>query len=182
MKHDAEIRFRSLDVGNDAFEEELCRAVRIECSRGATFVQRHFFRHTVNRCRGGKHDVAATVFFHQIEQVERSRHIVVVVEQRLGDGFADGFQPSKVDDGVKFMRFENFFESRVVEQIDFVEFRRLAREFRAALDGFFLRVVKVVDNRDVVACLEQFDDGVRADVAGASGNENSHNIFVLWVN
>ena len=176
-----QIRFRRLDVREHALEEELRRPVGIERSRRAAFVQRHFFRHAVNRRRGREHDVAAAVFFHQREQIERSRHVVVVIEQRLGDGFADGLQPGEMNHRVEMRFFENLFERREVEQVDLVELRRFSRELRAALHGFFLRIVEVVDDGDVIACLKQFDDRMRADVAGAACDEDFHRMMMLLI-
>ena len=64
-----------------------------------------------------------------------------------------------------------------VEQINLVEFGGAASQLGDALEGLLGRVSEVIHDDDVVACLEQFKYGVRANVAGTAGNEYLHDVL-----
>ena len=42
------------------------------------------------------------------------------------------------------------------------------------------RIVVVVRHYDVVACVQKFDTGVAADIAGAAGNQNCHSRYLAY--
>ena len=55
---------------------------------------------TLDRGGGGEDDVLAVVLGHDVEQVDGTRDVVLVVEQRLAHRLAHRLQPREVDDGV----------------------------------------------------------------------------------
>ena len=66
---------------------------------------------------------------------------------------------------------KDLVESGFVGDVALVEGRALAADELDAVDDFSRRVVEVVDNDDLVVCLEQGEGGEGADVAGTT---------VLW--
>lgn len=55
----------------------------------------------VDRRGRGEDELSAAVLVHALEQHDRPHHVVVVVQQRLGDAFAHGLETRKVNDSVK---------------------------------------------------------------------------------
>ena len=69
---------------------------------------------------------------------------------------------------------EDALQGVPVEQVDLVEGERLSAQVLDPAQRLPAGVDQVVDDRDPVAALQQFQAGVRADVAGAAGDENMH--------
>ena len=64
----------------------------------------------VNGGGGGENELFHTVRLHRLEEVEGAGDVVVVVLERLFDGFGDGFEAGEVDDKVKTGMVENLVE------------------------------------------------------------------------
>ena len=90
-----------------------------------------------------------------------------------------------MDHAVDLVFGEDALEGRAVVDVGAVEREVLgglvAHDGADAADDLFGGVGEVVDDNDLVATLEQLDDGVRSDKAGAAGNEDAGvlGIFLL---
>ena len=114
---------------------------------------------------------------HRLEQVDRARDVVVVVQQRLLRRLADGLEPREVDARVDLRdEAEQRLKLLRVAQVELDEVepraRAVARETRDAYEALRRRVHEVVDDRDLVPRLQQEEHRVRADVARAAGHEH----------
>ncbi len=65
----------------------------------------------VNGGGGGENKLLHIVGLHRLEEVEGTGDVVVVVFERLFDGFGDGFEAGEVDDKIKMRMVENLVES-----------------------------------------------------------------------
>ena len=139
--------------------------------------QRHGLGLTVDGSGGGEHDGVAVGLVHGVEQVQGASHVGLVVPQRLLSGLTHSLQTRKVNHGVGANLLEESLHAFEVEQINLVELGGAASEFSDALEGLFGGVGEVIHDDDVVACLEQFKYGVRANVAGTAGNEYLHDVL-----
>ena len=87
-------------------------------------------------------------------------------------------EPSKVNAGRKLgRRFKDLLEGFLVAEIDFVKDEALfssitiqVGNFRHAIQGNLAGIDEVVDDHDIVSLFQQADNGMRANVATASGN------------
>ena len=61
-----------------------------------------------------------------------------------------------------------------VDQVDLVEGEGAPAQGLDPAQGLPARVGQVVDDRDLVAAVQQFQAGVTADITGAAGDENMH--------
>lgn len=78
-------------------------------------------------------------------------------------------QSSKVDDIVNvWVLFKHLVERGLVCNVDLVEGRSLAADELDAVHDFWRRVVEVVDDDDLVVCLEEGEGRERANVAGST--------------
>ena len=68
-----------------------------------------------------------------------------------------------------------------VADVAFDEGRGFACQRADAAQRFGGAVDEVVEDDDVMPCLQEDEDGVRADVAGAAGDENHGSLLLLWV-
>ena len=64
----------------------------------------------VNGGGGGENELLHIVGLHRLEEVEGAGDVVVVVLERLFDGFGDGFEAGEMDDKVKMGMVENLVE------------------------------------------------------------------------
>ena len=64
----------------------------------------------VNGGGGGENELLDAVGLHRLEEVEGAGDVVVVVLERLFDGFGDGFESGEVDDEVKMGMVEDLVE------------------------------------------------------------------------
>ena len=119
----------------------------------------------------------AVCLIHCVQQVQGASHVGLVVPQRLLSGLAHSLQARKVNHSVGANLLEESLHALKVEQVNLVELGGTASEFSDALEGLLGRVSEVIHDDNVVACLEQFKYGVRADVAGTAGNEYLHDVL-----
>ena len=101
---------------------------------------------------------------HGVEQGERPGDVVGEVAGGLAHGFADGDEGGEVDDGVALLRLHEAGERGGIGERDLMQ----------PAGGHVVAIAfgEVVDNGDVVALLRQDADGVGADVAGSTGNQD----------
>ena len=64
----------------------------------------------INSGGGGENEPLHIVGLHRLEEVEGAGDVVVVVLERLFDGFGDGFEAGEMDDKVKMGMVENLVE------------------------------------------------------------------------
>ena len=114
---------------------------------------------------------------HDVDEHQGVFDVVVVVLDGLAHRLADGLKAGEVDDAVDLMGVEDLVHGLAVEHVGLVEGEVLGSLFAHdgldAVDGDGAGVGKVIDDDDLVAALEQLNDGVRADKAGATGYEDA---------
>ncbi len=114
---------------------------------------------------GGEDELADARLDHGGEQGERAAGVVGEVKLRGAGGFADGDVGGEMDDGVDSLRREDAREGSGVGEREMVE--------GDAGDVVAVAAGEVVDNDGVEAAFLEQVRGVRADVAGAAGDEDA---------
>src|SRR5208282_492513 len=109
---------------------------------------------------------------HRLEQRHGPTDIVMVIEQRLGDGFAHGLETGEVDHGGDGMRSEDATQRSAVANVGALENRRVTCDAADALDDERMTIDEIIDDDDAEASAEEFDAGVRTDISGATGDED----------
>ena len=115
---------------------------------------------------------------HDPEQVQGADEVVVVVLERFADGLAHGLEAGEVDDGVDPLLGEDAVHRGLVHEVDVVEVGGLAAELGNPAQRFLAGVHQVVDDHHLMAGFLQGQNGVGADVAGATCDQNFH-VFPL---
>lgn len=163
-----------VQIAQKLLDEELGASVRVCGADLSVLRDGHLLDHPVDGGRGGEYKILAVVLGEQVEEVEGAGEVVVVVADRLLDRLSDGLEPRKVDAGEERELREDGLEVCEVEQVNLTEDDevRLAGDVADADKRLLGRVVKVVDDHDLVAGLDELEDGMRADVAGTAGDED----------
>ena len=99
-------------------------------------------------------------------------YVVVVVLDRLMDGFADSFEAGKVNHGIN--AFESGRHGNLVTNVAFNKSRTAAGDGFQAVEHGTVGVGEIVKEHDVVAGFQQNDGGMRADKAHAAREKNFH--------
>ena len=114
---------------------------------------------------------------HDVEQHERVLDVVVVVLDGLVDRFVDGLEAGEVDHAIDMVGVEDLVHGLAVQDVCLIEGEVLgglvAHDGLDAVDGDSARVGKIVNDDNLVAALEELDDGVGADESGATGDEDA---------
>ena len=121
---------------------------------------------TVGGCRAREDKVLNAVFTHRPKQHQTLTHITFIVLGWVKHRVANGCIRAKVHHCIDVM-FADCFSDEVGIPV-------VAVHKRCIKAGFTMSKLKVVVNYDIVSALLEQQGGVRADVAGASNNENSH--------
>ena len=114
---------------------------------------------------------------HDVDERERVADVVAVVLDGLGHGLAHGLVAGEVDHAVDAVRVEDTGEGLAVVDVGDIEGEvrgRLGAD--DGLDAIFHLgggVGEIIDDDDLVSAFKQLDDGVRADEAGAAGDEDA---------
>ena len=155
-------------------------AVGVDGAEREVLGDRHLLGRAVDRGRGGEDERAHVRALHGLQQHERAGDVVGVVAQRQLDRLADRLEPGEVDDGVDAAAVERRPEDLVqggrVLQVDLLERRLAAGQLGYPGQALRAGVGQVVDDDDLVTGLEEQDDGVAADVAGAARHEDPHEV------
>ena len=126
---------------------------------------------TVNCRRGAEYQGFAVVLLHTLQEADCGIEVVIVIAQRLGDGFAHGFEAGEVDDGVEAAGGEYLGKGCLVAEVDEMPGEVFTRELAHSVQGLLRTIAKIIDDADFEAGFEQGERGVRADVSSATGEE-----------
>ena len=78
---------------------------------------------------------------------------------------------------VDLLLLEQVLHGIAVAQVEQVELDALAGQFLDPAERVGARVAQVVQHHDLVARFQQFQAGVRADIAGAAGDQDAEGCF-----
>jgi hypothetical protein len=107
-----------------------------------------------------------------LQQSQGAAHVVVKVAYGLGHGFAHGFEAGEVDDPLNLVLGKDLVERGAVAHIGLNEAEVFPCQRFKPVEHLDAAVAQVVHDDHVVACVHEFDRGVRADVACATGDED----------
>ena len=176
QQRNLQVLIRNTDILHDLFDKELRGAVWI---RGAAcrhiLLKRNLVVHPVDGRRRTEYDLLDLIFAHEIEQVQCSRDIVVVIFQRLLDRFAHRFKSCKMDHCVDLVLFENLFKVVVIEHITFIAGEGLPCDLLYGTQCVGRGVHIVIHHNNVKTIVEQLHTGVGTDKSGAAGHQYCHN-------
>ena len=122
----------------------------------------------------------AIKLLHDLEQAYRTTNVILIVLKWFGHGFADSFESCKVDAGSEWtVSLEDFSHFGLIPDIAFDEyegFLGLAGNGENTLHGLHRGIGEIVNDYDLVETTlvfghEDLDDGVGADEAHATGDE-----------
>ena len=177
-QHDVPLGVGGVDVHEDLLNHPLGPTIGVGRGLlGVLFGDRRIVRIAVDGRRAREDDGLTTVVAHDIDEHQGVLDIVVVVLDGLAHRLANGLKAGEVDDAVDLVGIEDLVHRIAVEHVGLVEGEVLgglvAHDGLDAVDGNGAGVGEVIDDDDLVAALEQLNDGVRADKAGAAGNEDA---------
>ena len=120
QQRDAPVRLRFLQVSEDLLDHQLAFTVRALRSPGReAFDIRDFWLVAVHGGGGAENKVFHARGAHGGNEFQCAGHVVVVVFQRLGDGFADGFQAGEMDHRFNSVIVKDFRHQRFVTNVAF---------------------------------------------------------------
>ena len=177
-QHDVPLGVGGMDVHKDLLDHPLGPTIGV--GRGLLRIllgDGRVVRVAVDGRGAREDDGLAAMVAHDVDEHQGVLDVVVVVLDGLAHRLADGLKAGKVDDAVDLMGIEDLVHRIAVEHVGLVEGEVLgglvAHDGLDAVDGDGAGVGEIIDDDDLVATLEQLNDGVRADKAGATGNEDA---------
>ena len=118
---------------------------------------------------------------HDIKKGEGIAQVVCVVLDRLGNGFANGLEAGKVNDKVNGVLIKDAVQCICVVDVCLVERKALSVFFSHygfdAIDNLCRSIGEVINNNSLVAGIEQFNNGMAANKARATGDKYAG---ILW--
>ena len=177
-QHDVPLGVGGVDVHEDLLNHPLGPTIGVGRGLLGVFLgDGRIVRIAVDGRRAREDDGLTTVVAHDIDEHQGVLDIVVVVLDGLAHRLANGLKAGEVDDAVDLVGIEDLVHRIAVEHVGLVEGEVLgglvAHDGLDAVDGNGAGVGEVIDDDNLVATLEQLNDGVRADKAGAAGNEDA---------
>ena len=125
--------------------------------------------HAVDGRRGGEDHLVDAGFLHGQQHVRQTAHVLLVVPGGALDRLTHLLARREVDDGGDAARVHDLGEGLRGLAASDVEL-----DEGGTLDSLRRPVRQVIDDDDLLPALEEKSDHMRADVAGASSNENAH--------
>ncbi len=166
-QHDGRHVVRLDRVGEHPFHHQLGAAVGVD--RRQRDVLRHgtHGRLAVDGGGGGEDEVPDLGLDGALDEAARLCGVVEVVAERVGDRFGHHDLGGEVGDGIDRMVGHDAGHQCRIAEIAFNKDR--ARRYRPAEPGR-----QVVEHHDAFAGIEQGQNHVTADIAGAPRNQNAH--------
>ncbi len=134
--------------------------------------------HAIDGRRRRDGDFFDTMFSRGFEEIDRALHVDALVKRRFGQARTHARARGEVDDLVELDRGKNLGERGGIGEIAVDEFKRLGERLDVAeVAAFELRVVgsvEVVERPDRVAVVQEPFANMRADEAGAAGDQKIH--------
>ena len=137
--------------------------------------ERHLLVDAVDRGGGAEDEICRSVSARRFEQAERPDAVDVLVEHRLSETGTDAGAGGQVDDGVEAAVGEEPVHQRLVADVPLDQAPVVPPgELRdvGALARGVVEVVEVVEHRHPIAPRQEPPGEVRADEAGAAGDED----------
>ena len=177
---DAPVGFGVVKIGEDVLDHEFAAAIGIGRGTREVFADRDAGWVAIDGGGGGEDEGLDIGPAHGGEQLRCAVNVVVVILKRLFDGFADGFESGEVHHRGDGVAGKDAFEQRRIANVAFDEARALAAERFQPVDDIGAAVAEIVENEQVMPGLRQRNAGVRADVAGAAGDEDHGAEYITW--
>ena len=146
--------------GGEVFEDFLNHVFGFAVGIGELDAGRHGFDAlfdalvAIDGGRRGEDEVFDIVGLHGLEEIESAGDVVVVIAERLFDGFGDGFEPSEMNDEVEMSAGEDLVEGFAIEEVDFVEGGLGAGDLGDSVEDFLLAIDEIVDDFDGVTLVQ----------------------------
>ena len=156
----------------DLFKHQLGLAVGVDGNGRLRLLDGDVLRHAVCRRRAGEHDLADAVFRAGLRQIHGVGDVVAEVFARQFHGFADFDEGREMDDALRLEITNGVVDRGKVLQIPL-------DEFRPWVDRLPMTVQQRVEDADFMAAFEKVFRCATADVAGAAGNKNFHDVSLL---
>ena len=150
--------------------EQLGLAVRVNRQHWNDVFRHHVDRrNAVGGCGRGEDELLGTGVAHADEHVEHTVDVLLVVPQRLLNGFADLLSSGEMNDGVDAFGLHDFGETFAGTRSGDIHAVQAG-----AFDAGWLAVAQIVNDDDLFAGLMKSVDDVGADVAAPTSDENCH--------
>ncbi|OMG93031.1 hypothetical protein BIZ92_01490 [Achromobacter xylosoxidans] len=94
---DIPIRISSEVVAKHVFSDQFGTTIRIRCRQRMRLVYGQRLRFAIDRGGRAENQLLHADGLHRIQQCESAHYIVMVIRQRISDGFADSFQSCKMN-------------------------------------------------------------------------------------
>src|SRR4051794_12101301 len=153
-------------VGDHAVDRELRVPVGVDRVGGQRLGHGHLGGLAVDRAGRGEHEPPDARLAHRVEEVQRRDEVAAVVALGVLDGLRDERERREVQHRVPPLGEGGLGGLEVVE--------RHVEVAGALRDRARMAAVEVVEDRDVVARVDELGGHDRADVAGAAGHEELH--------
>lgn len=152
-------------VAEDALEHEFAGAIGVDGILGVRLVHWHGNGVAIGGAGRGEDEAFAGVLLHGFEKGEGAGDVVAVVFEGGFDRFANVAVGGKVKDGFGLVLGKELIEKGRVVEVALNEGDAIVWE------GIQVAVDEVIEDDNGLTEAEEVLDGVRADVAGAAGNE-----------
>ena len=180
QQRDAPLRLGFLQIGQDLLHHQLAFAVRALRRPGReAFNVRDFRLIAVDGGGRAKDEVFDVGRTHGGDETQGAVDVVVVILERLSNGFTDRFQTCEVDHRFNGVVVKDLGHQRFVTDVAFHERRVFTAKTFNHRQHAALTVAQVVENDDVMAVLQQLHAGMTTDVTATTCYQNSH-ISLHW--
>ena len=115
------------------------------------------------------------MLIHNIQKVQRTRNIIVIITQGHSYRFADRLESGKVYNRVKIIFFKNLFGCGIVQKVNLIELKILAANLFNPVHRLHAAVVKVVENSNFIAVIQKLDTGMASYISCTARNQYFHN-------
>ena len=152
QQRNAPVRLRFLQVGQDLLNHQLAFTVRALRRTGReAFDVRDFGLVAVDGRGGAENKVFHARGAHGGNEFQCAGYVVVVVLERLSDGFSDGFQAGEMDHRFNGVIVENFRHQRFVTNVAFDKGGAFPAETFNDWQYAALTVAEIVENNHFVS-------------------------------
>ena len=128
----------------------------------------------VHRGGGAENQPIHIMLSHHLAQRNGAADVVLIIRQGDGAGLPHRLQPGKVHHGIKGMGFKQLAQGEVVPYIAFDQRNFLTGNLPYPFDRLGGAVAEIIKNNHFMACRQQLNAGMGADIARSTGYQYLH--------
>ena len=174
---DIPLRICRVNIRQNLLLHPLGPAIRIRAGALRAVLRNRNLRRIAIHCRRAReNDILAAMRTHLVGQIQRGTDVRTVILDRLVHRLTDGLQTCEMNDRIDLILIEDTLHRCTIHHIIRIKLHLLTGDLLDPVHGLLIRIIQIVDDHDIIACVQKLHTCMASDISSTTCYKNSHNI------